>query len=110
MTHLPLPTAVAAYFAADHQNDSAAVARCFSDQGVVVDEAHMHTGQAAIARWKAEASARYRYRCEPLKLESAGDRHLVTGRLTGDFPGSPIDLRYAFVVDGDAITRLEIAA
>ena len=110
MTRFPLPAAVAAYFSADQQNDSEAVARCFSADGVVVDEAQMHTGHAAIASWKADASAKYRYRCEPLRLDSTGNRHIVTGRLTGDFPGSPIDLRYAFVVDGDAITRLEIAA
>jgi len=108
MTRLPLPAAVAAYFAADQQNDSAAVARCFSIDGVVVDEAQVHLGPADIARWKADASARYRYRCEPQRVDSADNRHVVTGRLSGDFPGSPIDLRYDFVVNGDEITRLEI--
>ncbi len=110
MTPLPLPAALTAYFAADRQNDSTAVAHCFVPQGVVVDEARTHVGRAAIAAWKADASARYRYQCEPLQLDTAGDRHVVTGRLTGNFPGSPIDLRYTFVLDGTAIARLEIAA
>ncbi len=110
MNRFQLPAAVAAYFAADQQDDSEAVARCFSAHGVVVDEAQVHVGHAAIASWKADASARYRYRCVPLRLDSTDHQHVVTGRLTGDFPGSPIDLRYAFIVDGHAITRLEIAA
>jgi len=29
--------------------------------------------------------------------------------VTGDFPGSPVDLRYRFTVEGDKIARLEIA-
>ena len=110
MTPLALPAELAAYFAADQQNNSSAVANCFVPDGVVVDEARRHVGRAAIAAWKADASARYRYRCVPLRLESAGDRHVVTGRLTGNFPGSPIDLRYSFVLYGAAIARLEITA
>jgi len=111
MIHLPLPAAVAAYFAADQQNNPEAVARCFGADGVVVDEGAVHVGPTAIAAWKDSASARFRYHCEPLHLAStSGDRHTVTGRLTGDFPGSPIELRYAFTVDGDALARLEIGA
>jgi hypothetical protein len=33
---------------------------------------------------------------------------VVTAHVAGDFPGSPIDLRYAFVLAGDRIARLEI--
>ncbi|MHC1559730.1 nuclear transport factor 2 family protein [Actinomycetospora sp. C-140] len=29
--------------------------------------------------------------------------------VAGDFPGSPVDLRFAFGADGDRITRLDIA-
>jgi hypothetical protein len=34
----------------------------------------------------------------------------VTGHVSGNFPGSPVDLRYAFVLDGERIARLEITA
>lgn len=111
MNHLQLPTAVAAYFAADQHSNPDAVARCFAADGVVVDEGAMHVGPAAIAAWKAKASALYRYHCEPLHLATTPEqRHVVTGRLTGDFPGSPIELRYAFTVDGNVLARLEIGA
>jgi hypothetical protein len=33
----------------------------------------------------------------------------VTSHLVGDFPGSPVDLRYFFVLDGDKIASLEIS-
>jgi hypothetical protein len=33
---------------------------------------------------------------------------VVTARVTGNFPGSPVDLLYTFTLDGDVISRLEI--
>jgi len=35
-------------------------------------------------------------------------RIVVASHLTGDFPGSPIDLRYVFTIDGARISELEI--
>ena len=33
---------------------------------------------------------------------------IVTNRLTGNFPGSPIELEFVFTLDGDKIAALEI--
>jgi hypothetical protein len=33
---------------------------------------------------------------------------IVTSRLTGNFPGSPVDLRFLFELQGDKIASLEI--
>jgi hypothetical protein len=106
---LNLPPTVAAYFSAD-TTDAEAVAQCFTDAAVVIDEGHQHQGRAAIARWKAEASAKYHYTSKPLAVQISGDEITVTGRVTGDFPGSPIDLQYRFRLEGDRIARLEIAS
>jgi hypothetical protein len=105
---IDLPVPVAAYFAAD-TTDAEAVAQCFTDDAVVIDERQEHRGRAAIARWKAEASAKFRYTVERLGVHVSGDQTTVTGRVTGDFPGSPIDLQYRFTLEGDRIARLEIA-
>lgn len=35
-------------------------------------------------------------------------RIVVTAHLVGDFPGSPTDLRYFFVLEDDKIADLEI--
>jgi len=37
------------------------------------------------------------------------DRYLVTGRLTGNFPGGTADLKWDFTIAGQHITRLTIA-
>lgn len=104
---LQLPRGVAAYFKADGEGGEA-VARCFADEGVVKDERETHKGRAAIAAWKAAASAKYNYRSEPIAMAEQDGQVVVTGRVTGDFPGSPLDLRYFFTLDGDLIAALEI--
>jgi hypothetical protein len=102
-----MPKPIAAYFAADAK-DPLAVANCFVEDGVVVDERETHQGRTAISRWKASAAAKFAYTSEPFALSRKGDRVQVKSRVTGNFPGSPVDLRYAFVLAGDLIARLEI--
>lgn len=106
---IDLPPPVAAYFAADTTGPEA-VARCFTDGAVVIDERQEYRGHTAITRWKAEASAKYRYSVERLGVQVSGDHATVTGRVTGDFPGSPVELQYRFTLEGDKIARLEIAS
>ena len=105
--HPELPEPIAAYFAAD-TGDSEAVSRCFTETSVVTDEGHSHTGRAAIKKWKADASARYQYTSEPFACEQKDGQIVVTSRLTGNFPGSPIELRFFFELEGDKIASLEI--
>ncbi|RYZ12413.1 MAG: DUF4440 domain-containing protein [Comamonadaceae bacterium] len=107
---LNLPGPVADYFAADRLGDAAAVAACFAPHAAVHDEGRTHRGRAAIQAWKAEASTQYTYRVEPLALSRADGTEIVLGRVVGNFPGSPVELRYRFRLEGGSILSLEIAA
>jgi len=109
MNTLTLPEPIAAYFAAD-QRSPEALARCFTAQAVVKDEDHTYTGLDAIKAWKAAASAQYTYTTEPFALEQQEEFQVVTSRVTGTFPGSPVDLRYRFRLERGLIASLEIAA
>ena len=107
MTGLDLPEPISAYFNAD-SSGSEAVARCFNNDAVVKDEGRTHTGIAAIKAWKAATSAQYAYTAEPFALDKKGDTYLVMSRVTGNFPGSPVDLRYSFLLKRGKIASLEI--
>ena len=103
-----VPPAVAAYLAAEKIKDANALARCFADDGTVRDEGRLHRGPDAIAAWKRAADEKYRFVVDP--LDAAGDERAATvrARVSGDFPGSPAELRFAFALAGDRIASLEI--
>jgi hypothetical protein len=109
MGTLNLPEPIAAYFAADKLNPEA-IARCFTAQAVVKDEGRTHTGTDAIKAWKAAASNAYTYTVNPFSLDQKGSSHAVRSRVTGNFPGSPIDLQYDFRLERGLIASLEITA
>jgi len=104
---LSLPKPIAAYFTAD-SSDGEAVSQCFTENAVVKDEGHTHNGRAAIKAWKADVSAKYQYTCEPLACEKKDGKTVVTCHLVGNFPGSPVDLRFFFKLEGDKILSLEV--
>lgn len=108
MKDLNLPEPIAAYFEADGQ-DGQAVARSFTEGGLVLDEGKTHSGLAAIEAWKADAAARYTYTAKPHTLEKHGSKYVVAAHVAGDFPGSPVDLRFHFSLERRKIATLEIA-
>jgi hypothetical protein len=104
---LELPKPIAAYFTAD-KGDSEAVAECFTENAVVKDEGHTYQGRAAIKQWKTEASTKYQYTSAPFACEQKDGKFVVTSKLTGNFPGSPVNLRFFFELASDKIASLEI--
>jgi len=102
-----LPEGIAAYFSADRANGDA-VAQCFTEDAVVKDEGQTYVGRAAIADWKTDASTRYTYTSEIIAREEVDGKTVVTCHLVGDFPGSPVDLRFFFRLQGGKIASLEI--
>lgn len=65
-------------------------------------------GRAAIKEWKTNASTKYQYTIKLFACEQKNGKTVVTGRLTGDFPGNPVNLRFFFGLEGDKIASLEI--
>jgi len=104
---LDLPEPIAAYFAAD-KRDGESVARCFTKDAVVKDEGNTYTGQEEIRRWRTEVTTKYTYTSEPFDIEDANGLTLVKSHLVGDFPGSPVDLRFFFRLERGKISLLEI--
>jgi hypothetical protein len=103
-----LPTPIAHYITAENRGDTDALSQCFAEHAIVRDEGQTIEGLAAIKRWKAETRKKYRHTIEPLVSAQEDDKIVVTNRLTGNFPGSPIELEFVFTLDGDKIVSLEI--
>lgn len=105
---IELPQGIAAFFAADRKGQGEALSGCFAPDATVVDEGNTYVGRPAIAQWLANASTQYDYTVEPFAVTQEVGRTIVTSHLVGNFPGSPVNLRYVFALDGSTIARLEI--
>ncbi|QSY98398.1 nuclear transport factor 2 family protein (plasmid) [Rhizobium bangladeshense] len=107
---IKLPEAIEAYFDADRDGSPDAVAAAFTENGSVKDKGKSHTGRDAIRKWMADESQQYSYTVEPFHIALEHGKTLVTAHAVGTFPGSPIDLRFLFVLAGDKVAELEITA
>lgn len=106
---IELPSAIRRYFTLDAAGDLEALATCFTADATVTDEGNSYRGREAILDWKRGAGSKYTYSVEPFSVSEDRGRTIVSSHLVGNFPGSPVDLRYAFKFDDDRIAELEIA-
>ena len=105
---ITLPKSIGAYFSADRDRNPGAVAAAFTAGGSVKDKGKTHRGHDAIRDWMAAEDQQYSYTVEPFHIGTRDGRTEVIGHASGDFPGSPIDLRYLFILTGSQIAELEI--
>lgn len=106
--NIALPNAVEIYLQADTATDESLFSQCFAADAEVHDEGRTIRGVDAIKAWKREAKRKYQYQVEPLSASQDGDKVVMSARLTGNFPGSPVVLTYTFVLKDDRIAALEI--
>ena len=108
MSSTKLAPVIASYVVAANAQNVDAVTACFAEDAVVLDEKQEWRGVSAIRNWATEVSAKYHPALEILEAANFGNTTVLAGRVSGDFPNSPIELRYAFALDGGKIQRLEI--
>ncbi|MET0192010.1 MAG: nuclear transport factor 2 family protein [Hyphomicrobiaceae bacterium] len=105
---IKLPTPIEIYFASGNATDAAAFEQCFAPDAVVRDEAKTITGLVAIKAWRSETKKKYRFTAEPVAIADRDGKVVVTAKVSGNFPGSPINLDHTFDVQGDRIVSLKI--
>lgn len=105
---LTLPAPIAAYLTAEKARDADAAAACFLDAAVVKDDGHTHRGRDEIRQWIADYLVKYSFTATPFNIREEDGQVEVAIHLEGNFPGSPIDLRYVFVLRDGSIAALDI--
>src|SRR3954454_25294741 len=101
---------ISRYFERDADRDIDSIVSLFAEDGTVTDEGEERHGTAEIRAWQTGAASKYTYTTEITGSEALGpNRYLVTGCLTGNFPGGTADLNWDFTIAGQHITRLTIA-
>jgi hypothetical protein len=102
-----LPSAVAAFFHATNTREFGDFLSLFTDNAHVNDEANDYYG-AQIADWIAEATADTKPTTKVTDIAPEGDQLQVTAQVSGNFPGSPVQLRYFFTIKDSKIAKLLI--
>ncbi len=103
-----LPKPIALYVAAENSGDVNLFDQCFAENAVVKDEDQTIEGLVAIKKWKTETKQKYQHTVDPLAFVQKEGKTIITNRLTGNFPGSPIELEFVFTLEGDKIVSLEV--
>ena len=104
-----MPGILKRYFAAQNAHDVEAMLKAFAPGAEVRDEGKSYVGREAIREWKLATSAKYRITARPLHTKREGDTLAAAVEVSGNFPGSPANLTYDFLLDGsELIRRLEI--
>lgn len=107
---MKLPASVQVFFDAEKSAGGAAPVSAFAPDAVVGDEGKTHVGRDAIAAWWRAAKAQYRHTAEPREMFTENGRTVVRAEVTGQFPGSPAVLTFAFQIKNGRIGALEIGA
>jgi hypothetical protein len=77
----------------------------FAADAVVEDEGNLYEGIDAIRAWRTTVPP-VSYHLRRVEATERGRR--AVAEIRGDFPGSPVTLGFAFVVDGATIRELTI--
>ena len=106
--NVQLPDSIAAFFEVSNGAKPSVLERCFTENAVVHDENHTHQGHDAIRAWLLEAKRKYAYTVEPLDVVQQDSTVKVCAKVSGNFPGSPVELDHVFRLTGGRIEFLEI--
>lgn len=103
-----LPVVILNYIAAANDGRIDDAAACFAQDALVHDENRDHQGFDAIHEWIAETTQEYLPKNEVLSATADGETHAVISKISGNFPGSPVELEFHFVITKGKISRLSI--
>jgi len=103
-----VPASLANYIEAANAGATSAALASFSESSVVQDEGAEHRGHAAIRDWIEETVGKYHFHITPLAVRQSGDHVVLRCRVSGSFPGSPVELDFDAMISSEKISRLAI--
>ncbi len=88
-------------------HDSDGFVACFAEDAGVQDEGRSHRGKAEIEAWIKGAFASYQPVLEVTEVYTTDAGAVITGPVSGTFPGSPVVLHYHLTLEDGLITALK---
>jgi hypothetical protein len=107
MTKKLNPT-IAAYIKESNAHNFNSIEALFTPDAVVEDEGQTHRGLDDIRGWITKTHKEYQFSLVALDFTEEDGKTIVLCEVSGNFPGSPVQLPFRFTLDGDNIAALSI--
>lgn len=107
---IKLPESIENYFRFSAEGKAEEAAACFALDAVIFDKGEdlEIAGREAIGKWFVELDAKYKNTLEIFNSVEDEGEVAVTAFVSGNFPGSPAEFCYRFVLRDGLIERLAI--
>lgn len=99
---------VANYFEALNTKQVEKQIAYFAEEASVIDVDETFEGKAEIKKWINESNSKFEAFSKVIDVKTSGPNVSVLTTVTGNFPGSPVDLKYDFIMSNEKIESLEI--
>ncbi|MES2425343.1 MAG: nuclear transport factor 2 family protein [Bacteroidota bacterium] len=103
-----LPAAIRQMLDGQAAFDTMAFTAAFAVNAIVNDENQVYHGRKEIRQWNETSNAKYQTCFEVLDYIKMNDEHILTIRMSGNFPGSPLAVKFHITVNDDLIVLLKI--
>ena len=101
-----LPQLIEEFVKTKNSFDSVAFAECFADTAVVFDEGKTHNGKKEIEQWIDKSNKEHQDTLEPVDYNEKEE--ILSAKVTGSFPGSPLILKFHFKIADGKIQKLKV--
>lgn len=111
MASADLPLPLDAWVAAKNAHDVEGQVACFAADASVDDEGETIVGTEAIRAWATKVTAAYDLTVEPSRFDGDPDgAGVLHAKVSGAFPGSPLQFRFHVTLADGLITSLRTEA
>ena len=93
---------------AQNSHDSKTYADCFTNTATVHDEGKTYSGKSEIRQWIQNSNKKYNAMMKPINYTGSDAGNLLTAEVTGNFPGSPVILKYHISLESGLVNSLQI--
>jgi hypothetical protein len=104
----PLPESISRYIDASNCFDARAASACFAPDATVHDDEHDYVGIEAIENWISESISKYHAHAAVTHTQHNGENATLKVEVSGQFPGSPVELEFDFRLHEGKISHLAI--
>lgn len=101
-----LPQVIEEFVKTKNSFDSVAFAECFGEAAVVFDEGKTHNGKKEIEQWIDKSNKEHQDTLEPVDYNEKEE--ILSAKVTGSFPGSPLVLKFHFKIADGKIQNLKV--